>query len=215
MTTEAKMSCHFLMTPGFGKNSLLSTALFCVFFLPCNCFYMFLLEIHLNNFPFSFLLVPLSTLLQMPFLALQFERFFFFMTVINDFTTGINMCLGVSLYGNTYKYNLLNMFLLFVCIWVRDWPRWDRQLIWWLIPGRDLISSSQQPLVYYSFVSSGEITKISTFHVNVSTYTVFVLSLLMQPHLADMVSEKDPRYSGPYTHPAHSSAMVFFLKRGI
>lgn len=176
---------------------------------------MFLLEIHLNNFPFSFLLVPFSTLLQTPFLALQFERFFFFMTVINDFTTGINMCLGVSLYGNTYKYNMLNMFLLFVCIWVRDWPRWVRQLIWWLIPGRDLISSSQQPLVAYSFVSNGEITKISTFHVNMSTYTVFVLSLLMQPRLADMVSEKDPRYSGPYTHPAHSSAMFFFLKRGI
>ena len=48
-----------------------------------------------------------------------------------------------------------------------------------------------------------------------STYTVFVLSLLMQPRLADMVSEKDPRYSGPYTHPAHSSAMFFFKERYI
>lgn len=209
------MSYHFHMTPGVGKKSLLSTALFCVDFYFVIVFYMFLLEIYVNNFPFSFLLVPLSTLLQTPFLAPQFERFFFFMTIINDFMTGINMCLGVSLYGNAYKYNLLNMFLLFVYIWVRDWPCCVRQLIWWLIPGRDLISSSQQPLVAYSFVSSGETAKISTSHVNMSTYTVFILSLLIQPRLADMVSEKDPWYSGPYTHPAHSSAMFFFLKRGI
>lgn len=46
-----------------------------------------------------------------------------------------NVCVGGCVFTNIYKHNLLDLFLLFMCIWLQDWLFCSRQPIRDFTPG--------------------------------------------------------------------------------
>lgn len=147
---------------------------------------MFLIEVELHHLPLSH-----SSLLLLP-LALP-PAFPISHSQIHQFSWIVTQCVHMYVGEQTYKYSLLNLFLLFMCIRLQGWSlsivQETRELTH---PGRGSFSCPRgNTLLVVLCLWVGAHENLPS-HVYVSTDSAIALVSFMQPFLGDTVPPDCP-----------------------